>query len=438
MVQLHYRLVQKLVLDGCSEMGQQGGNGKHALVIGAGIIGVNCAYALQEKGFSVTLVDKNAPGTATSRGNAGCFAIADVLPISVPGLAWSVPKMLLDPLGPLSIRWSYLPKLVPWLLRFVKAGTRKNSDRITAEIASLVRGVSRDYNQIISTLGCEHLIKRNGCLFLYESAKHFSEEKVGWEARRRYGIRFEYLTTEELRAMEPDLSPCFKHAIYVPDVFHTVNPQAFVEAIATGVASRGGKVLEDEVTEIDIQNRRAKAAVLASGERIEFDIAVIAGGAWSRKLCRAIGSDIPLDTERGYNTTIPDPGVSLSRPALLMDRSIAITPMEMGLRIGGAVEFGGLHGAPNFERAKTLLRHGLEALPKLKTHGGKEWMGFRPSMPDSKPVISKARLQDNIFLAFGHGHLGLTQGATTGKAIACMAVGEPCDFDVAPFSVERF
>lgn len=412
--------------------------GERAVIIGAGIVGVNAGLALLARGFAVTIVDPLPPGTATSSGNAGCFATAEITPISMPGLMWSVPGMLLDPLGPLSVRWRNLPTLAPWLWRFWRAGNAAQVERATGALASLAARVWNDWVPVIEEANLGALVQRRGGLFVYETERGFAAANYEWSLRTRHGIKTEYVAAAEIRELEPGLAPIYRHGHLVTDWGHTVDPGALVGGLADHFRNRGGVIVTARADQICFRQGLPHAVRLSNGTELDFECLVVAAGAWSKKLCRELGHNVPLDTERGYNTTVPDPRVSLQRPVCCAERSFVMTPMAMGLRIGGAVELANLEAPPNFDRAKALLRLGQKALPGLNVQGGREWMGCRPSMPDSLPVIGRSPHYRNILFAFGHGHLGLTQGATTGRLIGELARWQPTAVDVAPFQIERF
>lgn len=407
------------------------------LVIGAGVIGLNCAIALRKTGAAVTVIDERGPGEGTSFGNAGCIAIAEILPISTPGLIWDVPRMLLDPLGPLSIRWSYLPRLAPWLWRFWLAGGRERVARLTGVLASLTGRSWEDWRLVADEAGISHLIQQRGSLVVYDTDKGFAGAAGEWAARADYGIRFEKLGGNELRELEPALSPHYRHGYLINDWGHVADPYRIVTGLADHFLAQGGIILRGRVADFRRQDEKPVAALVAGAPEIAFDRVVIAAGAWSKPLCARLGLDVPLDTERGYNTTLAEPGIAVSRPITSAEGSFVATPMEMGLRIGGAVELAGLEAPANFQRSRALLELGRRMLPGLNMASGKEWMGFRPSMPDSLPVIGVSPRDRNVLLAFGHGHLGLTEGATTGRLIAALATGMPTVIDIKPFRVNR-
>ncbi len=411
---------------------------RRILVLGAGVVGVNAALALLQRGFSVTIVDDRGPGLGTSFGNAGCIAVAEITPISMPGLIWHVPRMLLDPLGPLAIRWQYLPRLMPWLWRFWRAGGRRRVEEITASLGALVGCAWTDWDAVIDEARIGDLFVRNGALFVYRTEAGLREAEYEWDLRRRHGARAEAIDGPEIRKLEPGLSPEFIRGYFIPNWGHVLDPHRVVARLAEHVRARGADIRIGRVKGIAFAEGKPSAVRLEDGADLPFDALVVCAGAWSKTVCAWLGHDVPLDTERGYNTTLPNPGVQLTRPVCPAESSFLMTPMAMGLRIGGAVELAGLDAAPNFARAKALLELGRRALPGLDTADGKEWMGFRPSMPDSMPVISRSPRHPDVFFAFGHGHLGLTESATTGRLVAQLVSGEPTSIDTTPFRIDRF
>lgn len=409
-----------------------------ALVIGAGVVGCQVAIQLARRGLDTVIVDDRGPGLATSYGNAGCIAVAEITPISMPGLVWQVPRMLLDPLGPLSIRPAYLPRLAPWLWRFWRAARRDRVEAITAALGRLVGRAWTDWEPVIADAGLGPLVSRRGGLFVYQSEAALRAGDYEWSLRRANGVRAEAIGAAEIRALEPALGPQFSHGYFIPDWGHVGDPHRIVTQLADHFRALGGRIRLGRVTGFGFAGGRPAQALIEGGEAEPFDQVAVCGGAWSRDLAAALGHHVPLDTERGYNTTLPDPGIALSRPVCPAEGNFIITPMDIGLRIGGAVELAGLQAPPNFARARALLELGRRALPGLNTAGGREWMGFRPSIPDSMPVISASPRHANAFFGFGHGHMGLTESATTGRILADLMTGQPPPIDPAPFRIDRF
>nr|ADI17857.1 glycine/d-amino acid oxidases (deaminating) [uncultured Rhodospirillales bacterium HF0200_01O14] len=413
--------------------------GQKAVVIGAGIIGVNVALALQDKGYDVTILDRGEPGMGASFGNAGGIAVTECAPIAMPGTLMNVPGWLMDPLGPLSVRWGYLPKMLPWLLRFLAASSKSRVEQIATELAAILNRAWDDYDPVIARAGlADAVFKKEGAMAVYRSEKSRREADYEIDLRRRNGIKIRDLTRDEVRDLEPDLAPLFACGVMEEDWGRVLDPYKIVMGLYKCFCDQGGTFETAEVTDFVYRDGKPRAAMTTSGDQITFDTVVVACGAWSKTLAKRLGSSVPLDTERGYNTTVPYHDAKLSRMVICADDSFVMTPMEMGIRVGGAVELGGLTAAPNYDRAKALFAKGREVLPKLNGEGGTEWMGFRPSMPDSKPVISKSPNHQNVFFAFGHGHLGLTMAATTGRLISDLVNGDETPINMTPYRINRF
>ncbi|MFI4987653.1 MAG: NAD(P)/FAD-dependent oxidoreductase [Alphaproteobacteria bacterium] len=408
------------------------------VVVGAGIVGMSAARYLQRDGAQVTVLDPLALGRGASFGNAGGIAVSEVTPLALPGIMRRVPGWLMDPLGPLAIRWSYLPRLAPWLWRFWRASARERVEAAADALAGLLAHVYDDYEPLLAEAGIRDILRRQGCISLYESEGALRHDALAWELKRARGVRIEHLGPEELRQMEPDIAPIFKAGMFVPDWGHVADPHRVVLGIAESFQRLGGTIKEARAMAFEIAAEGPRALRTESGERIAFDQLVIAAGAWSGKLAKPLGSRVPLETERGYHTTLPRPNVTVNRMLHSAEGGFVLTPMAMGLRLSGTVELGGLELPPNYARARILATRAKRLLPRLNAEGGTEWMGFRPSLPDSLPVISRSPHFANLFYAFGHGHLGLTEGPTTGRIIACLAGGRDPGLDLKPFRVDRF
>lgn len=410
---------------------------QHIAVVGAGIIGVCCALYLLRDGHRVTLIDRQGPGEGASFGNGSVIGEDAVLPVATPGILTKVPKMLLDPLGPLAIRWRYLPRLLPWLFAFVSASSPTRVERISIALAGLLEGAIDAYKPLLEMTGDTEMIRRTGWIGPYETEAGFRKFEPLLEILRRRGVRFEVLAADELRQLEPKLAPIFARGIYYPDVSYSVNNFRMVQVLADGFRRAGGRWRQAAVEGFEIGPDGPKA--LRTAEGVEpFDQVVIAAGAWSKALTSQLGSRPPLETERGYHLTIPDPGVMPRMPVYSTERGIVTTPLDIGLRVAGTVELGGLQAPPNWQRAEVLRRHAKRWYPELNDEGASEWMGFRPSMPDSLPVISHSPRFRNVIFAFGHGHCGLAMGAVTGRLVSDLAIGRDPPIEMAPYRVDRF
>lgn len=403
------------------------------LVIGAGIVGLSCAHALTKDGHIVTVLDRDPPGDKCSFGNAGGLGVTEIVPASVPGLAWKVPGWLFDPLGPLSLRLAHAPKLMPWLLHFLKSGSWNEVERITAALAPLAARTYDDMLPLLAELELMDDLHQVGCLWVYETRAGFEADARFRELRRRHGLICQEISGCAAREMEPALGDAVQHAMFTPQWSHVSDPKRIVDRLRTHIEARGVTLVKGEAAQVEGSEVR-----MQDGRRLDFDLLVIAAGAWSGRLAAQIGDRALIESERGYNTTLPDPGVTLSREVIFAERQFVATPLDMGLRIGGAAEFAGLDAAPNYRRSDALAKLGRRYLPGLNTEGGTRWMGHRPTMADSLPVIGRSPRRADVFYAFGHSHTGLTFGPTTGRLIAELVGGRTPSVDVVPFGIARF
>jgi D-amino-acid dehydrogenase len=406
-------------------------------VIGAGIVGVSCAAWLRRDGHTVTLIDPLPPGEATSFGNAAMIQVDATVPLATPGVLKAVPKMLMDPEGPLVIRWKHLPAFALWLLRFLAAARPGRVEEISIALAAILQQAAGAHRDLAKITGAEDLFRPLGELWVYRQESSFRAAQEAHDMRRRRGVRLETLCGPEIRQLEPALAPDVKYGVFSPDCLLVVDPLTLTRRHAEWFERNGGTILRETVTDIVIADRAVRAVVTDKG-RHAVDEVVLAAGVWSRRLARRIGLDVPVVSERGYHLMLPYHDVGLRMPLLNGDHRFGIIPMRDGIRLAGTAEFGGLDGPPNWRRADMLLALAQRLVPGLKGAGATRWMGHRPSMPDSLPVIGTAPGVANARFAFGHGHLGLTMGAVTGRLIADLVAGRPPAVDLAPYRADRF
>lgn len=413
------------------------GHKGHVTVIGAGIVGVSSAAFLQREGFDVTIVDKLDPGFGTSFGNAGSVSPSAILPVAMPGMMKKLPGWLLDPLGPLTIRWSYLPFIAPWLLRFLKHATREEVERVATAMRTLMEPVFDDYAEILGPEAFKRLIRQNGCLYVYENREELQAAKWSLDLRRRLGASMDEIGGSEIRQLEPALNKRFDLGIFAPENGSTVDPHMLVRAIADQVERDGGKIVKAEVTNVEI-GPDGPLALNTSEGTLPVDKLVLAAGAWSSPLARKLGASVPLETQRGYHVTFADPQIDVRRTVMWNKRSVFVNPMDCGLRIAGTVELAGLDAAPNYARADKLTDIATEMFPELNTKEQSKWMGHRPCLPDSLPVIDRSPRFRNTVFAFGHQHVGICSGGPTGRHVAALMSGTTPRIDLSPFSATRF
>lgn len=406
-------------------------------IVGAGIIGICAAATLAEAGRQVLVLDRTGVCEETSSGNAAAFAFSDVLPLAQKGMLKNLPRWLRDPLGPLSIPPAYLPSLAPWLWRFFRAGHPGRFAAALAAQAGMMRLAEAEWMDLLDRSGTKSMLRQDGSLELYESEAEFAASLPGWAARERHGIAFEHVSGSRMAELQPGLSPRFVKATFVPGWKTVADPKRLGKAVWAYAEAKGARFRQAVVADIAGPGEGARIT-LDGGEVIACRQAIVAAGAWSHRLAAKLGEKIPLETERGYNTTLPKSAFDVKRQLIFSGHGFVVTPLETGLRVGGAVELGGLERAPNFSRAKAMLKKAESFLPGLDPAGGREWMGFRPSLPDSLPVIGTARNAPNVFYGFGHGHLGLTQAAATGRLLRDLVSGQKPALDLKPFSPQRF
>jgi D-amino-acid dehydrogenase len=343
----------------------------------------------------------------------------------------------MDPLGPLAIRPGYALQIAPWLMRFGLASRPAAYAASIEAITQLMQLASQEFHQMLAQANASHMLRPDGSLQVYEGEAEFQASLAGWEVRKHAGIEFEHVRGERLRELQPGLAGSITAATFVPQWATVSDPMEVCSVLGQHLLSSGATLLKDEVQRITPNGAGARLE-LSQGRVIQARQAVIATGAWSRQLAAGLGNAIPLETERGYNTTLPLDAFDLKRQIIFGAHGFVATPLSTGIRIGGAVELGGLKLPPNFKRSTDMLTKAARLLPGLRTEGGKQWMGFRPSLPDSLPVIGHAVAAPQVVYAFGHGHLGLTQSAATGKLVSELLAGKKTSIPLAPYRADRF
>jgi D-amino-acid dehydrogenase len=409
----------------------------HIAVVGTGIVGVCTAAWLQRDGHRVTFVDPLAPGEACSFGNSGSLSPSACLPVGMPGMWKRVPGWLTDPRGPLTVRWSYLPQALPWLLRFLHHSSPQEVTRIATALRGLLAPIFESYDPLLVHAGAQDLVRRSGCLYVYSSRETARQWQWGMNLRRSLGVELRDVGDEELAALEPDLKGKFRFGLLAPENGSTLDPSALVKAIHAKCVSDGAMAVSRAASGFEFQGKRI-SGVQTKEKTIPCDGAVIAAGAWSAPLAAQLGAQVPLETQRGYHVTVKSTNLQLCHTVMAVEHNLMINPMRMGLRLAGTVEFAGLEAPPRYERAKALLQKGRELFPHLDTSDTSEWMGHRPCLPDSLPVIGRAPGAENAWLAFGHGHVGMCAGATTGREIANLVAGRSAQVDLSAFAADRF
>ncbi|PTM93414.1 NAD(P)/FAD-dependent oxidoreductase [Mycoplana dimorpha] len=407
------------------------------ILIGAGVVGLSAALALQMRGLSVTVLDRVGPAAGASAGNAGAFAFTDILPLASPGILKKAPKWLLDPLGPLTVPPSYAFKIAPWMFRFWRACSPSRVAHSTAAQTALMDLSKAELEPFLQETGTLPMLRKDGNLQVYEGKAELEASLPGWKAREEHGIEFRHLDAAAMAEIQPGLSPRFTHGTFTPGWYSIADPKLYTLALADEVRQRGGSIERGEVTALRPFEGGVEI-VTADGSTRRAAQVVLAAGAFSHRIARTIGDRIPLETERGYNTTLPADAFDLRTQVTFGGHGFVVSRLSTGIRVGGAVELGGLAMPANFRRSEAMLKKAQAFLPGLKPQGGEQWMGFRPSLPDSLPAIGRARATPRVTYAFGHGHLGLTQSAGTARLVADLITGRTPAIDIASFSPQRF
>ncbi|MBP2230063.1 D-amino-acid dehydrogenase [Azospirillum agricola] len=406
-------------------------------VVGAGIVGVAIAHALLDEGHGVELFDREGPAAGASAGNAGWIAHMDILPLASPK-AWAhMPRWILDPLGPLSIAPRHLPALAPWLLRFVAASRPGRIAAGSRAIHALNASSLPAWERRLAALGLDGHLRRRGILSVWTDAAGFAASAALHARQAVLGIPVERLDPAALRGLEPAFGAEVAGGALYPTGAHVGDPLLFTEALAGAARARGARVT---VAAVEWMEAREDGVVLrlGGGRTAAADQVVIACGAWAKPLAAAVGDRVPLDTERGYNITVPTGTLGVTRPVMYEGHGFVTSPLDGGDRIGGSVEFAGLDAPPNWARVDAMLGRLRRVLPGRPVGDGARWMGFRPSIPDSLPVIGPATADRRVIHAFGHGHYGLTQAAATADIVAALIAGRPAPIDPAPYAASRF
>jgi D-amino-acid dehydrogenase len=404
-------------------------------VVGGGIIGSAIAVWLLGDGHEVVLFEATPGERPASAGNAGLIALAEISPLARPGVVRSVPGWLLDPLGPLTLRFRDLPALTPWLARFVAAARPHQVEKATAALAFLMKTALSDHQELARRAGLSATMRKTGAFYLFDHDAAFRAAQAEWPERFRHGIEVEERSVEAVRASLPGLTGPFARALFAPDYWTVSSPAEILRGLRERLSAEGRM----EAIKVNGLTRAADgvAVHLADGASRRFDCVVIAAGVWSRDLVRGLGLSVALETERGYNTTWPVAPIELPAPVFFAEHGFVASPTD-GLRVGGAVELAAVDAPPNFARARAMRAKMRRYFPALPEEGGSEWMGRRPSTPDSLPVIGAHPGDGRILFAFGHGHLGLTLSAVTARHVAAFVAEPPREPQLAAFGIERF
>ena len=403
-------------------------------IIGAGIQGVCNALFLQKKGFDVIIFDKDEPGCGASYGNAGHFSPYASVPLNRPDVLTDVPAMLLSSNGPLALKWNYVPKMIPWFLKFIRNCTKERMMHTATYMHQILDLALPAYEELFNEVDLEGLVVDNGIMYIWNN-QNISSRNLEIKIRDELGVKQKLLNPKEIHDLEPNIKPIYDGGVFYEYAKHTTNPKKVLLKLFDLFIQKGGKFLKHDIKNLNFDED--KPVIRTETQRFIFDKVIIACGAFSKKFTKDLYENIPLDTERGYHIHYKGYQHLISRPVVFSNRGFGMTPMEQGLRVVGTVEFGGLENPPSKGRIKNLINNAKFMLNDLPEHED-EWLGFRPSLPDFLPVIGPSKNYKNVFYSFGHHHLGWTLGAISGKIISKMISEEKTNLNLEPYSSLRF
>lgn len=409
---------------------------KPIIVIGAGMCGISTAIWLQRSGHEVILLDKGAPGMGASFGNAGLLAQWAVAPVTSPTLWREAPKLLLNPASPLFMKWAYFPKLLPWLSQFLSHANDAATRRIVSNLIPILGDAVDQHKSLVRGTDMERWVCDSKFSYAYTSKAHFEADVYAWRMKKLAGFVPTVITGEDVRESEPILGPKIQCLAVLEGQGHITNPGAYIAALTSYFTKNGGRFIQAEVRDFQKTDGRISRIETDQGT-FDCSKAVITAGIWSKDLMKKLNLRVPLETERGYHVIFENPSEMPRNPMMVTAGKFGVNPMDMGLRCAGTVELGDHHAGPSKAPIALLMRRAKEAFPNLTYSGTQEWMGFRPSTPDSVPLIGELG-DSGIYTGFGHQHVGLTAGPKTGRMIAQMINGQSPNIDMSPYAPERY
>jgi len=403
-------------------------------IVGAGIQGVCNALFLQKKGYQVTIFDRDEPGNSASYGNAGHFSPYAAIPVNRPDLIQDLPLMLASSTGPLALKWNYVPKMIPWFIKFLMNCSKKKMMHTAKYMHQILDLSLSAYDELFDEIDLEGLVIKKGMLYLWDD-KNLKSREFEKNIRNELGIKYQMVNKKEIHDLEPNIKPFYHEGVFYEYARHARNPKKILLKLFQNFINKGGKFLKLNINDLNFDED--KPVIRSETQRFIFDKLIIACGAFSKRLTDKLHENIPLDTERGYHVHFQDYDHLISRPIVYLNKAIAMTPMEQGLRVVGTVEFGGLKNPLSKSRIKNLIINAKNMFDGLPEHKD-EWLGFRPTLPDYLPVLGASKNYKNVYYSFGHHHLGWTLGAISGKIISNMIANENTNLELGPYSSQRF
>ena len=409
---------------------------QNIVVVGAGIVGVSAAIWLARAGRNVTLLDRLAPGEGTSHGNAGILAACAMVPVTVPGLISKAPGYLLDKNFPLFMRWSYLPRLAPWLKQYLSYANDTDTPRIAEGLTTIVADSVEQHQALAGNTAADSWLVPSDYQFAYLSKESFEADSYVWDLRRRAGFIPELVTGAAVHEKEPLLGSDINLLAVCKDHGYVRSPGQYVKTLADVFKGLGGNIRQAEVMDFEHIDGKV-SAVHTSGGTIECTELVLATGVWSAERGRKLGVNIPLESERGYHVIFKNPSAMVNSPTMVTTGKFVATPMYDGMRCAGIVELGGLDAGPSEAPLELLMNQVRNTFPNLTYSDTEEWLGHRPAPADSLPFIGEIG-SSGVYMALGHHHIGLTGGPKTGRMISDLITGDSFEDNIAPFNPMRF
>ncbi|WP_350334555.1 NAD(P)/FAD-dependent oxidoreductase [Coralliovum pocilloporae] len=410
---------------------------ENVVVIGAGINGISTGIWLRRAGKAVTVIDRLAPGEGASHGNAGILAACAIVPVTEPGLITKAPGMVIRPSSPLFLKWPYIPRMIPWLLRYLSHANTADTTRITNHLAPVAMDTVEQHKALAENTEAEHWLQESDYVFAYASAEAHEKDRFGWSLREQAGFQPQILDGDDVRAYDPNFGPSVNRLVVMGQHGYVRSPGLYVKALAKHFEALGGTLVKADVKDFDITDGTVKAALTDQG-RFPCDALVLATGAWSKALTQKLGLTVPLESERGYHVILKNARGGPKVPSMIAASKFVATPMEDGLRCAGLVEFGGLEASPSTAPIELLMRGVRTAFPQIDYDETEEWLGHRPAPTDSLPLIGELNSCKGAYTAFGHQHIGLTCGAKTGRLVADMIADKGINLDMKPYDPNRF
>jgi len=408
---------------------------KKIAIVGAGIVGISSAINLARRGCDVTLIDRNFKGKPASYGNASWLSSVSITPVLMPGMIKKIPKLLFSKDGPLFLRFPGFLKIIPFLTKYLSYAKKEKVDHISKNLAYLLKDSVNEHKELAKGTNATQWIKDSPYLFIYKNKKDFFNDEYTWSLRKKYGFNLIEVEEEELKSLLPGLSSEYKFAIKIDHLGYISNSQNYLDDLLDGFKKLGGKLVEDEVT--DIVDKGDSISIITKENNILAEDVIISSGVYSDKFAKKFGVKVPVQSERGYHLELFDTDIKINYPIMNGYLKLAITPRPNGIRFAGLVEFGSLTSNPNPKAFELLMRNAKSMFPGIKFNTKQEWSGHRPSTVDSLPIIGKSKINEKVFFGYGHHHIGLTSGPKTGKMLTKSILRDNDQYNLTAFDPNR-